>query len=160
MGIDEEAFIQKEKIVFSDARRAVLELIEGKIVVGHAVWNDFEALQITHPWHMVRDIALYMSLRPPWRQHKLPSLRLLAQHWLARDIHRGYHDSTIDATVALRLYKMHQRSFETVFGNALIMSRPAANGASHRSVGVCVVPNSLLFSGRSSIRELCNFYVL
>jgi len=116
-GIDWEEFENKNKMTFSDAREAVLELIAGKIVVGHAVWNDFQALNILHPDHMVRDTALYVPLRPgnlpPWQRENLPSLRLLAKYCLEEEIRYGCHDSRIDAATALRLYTRHREDWES-----------------------------------------------
>lgn len=47
-------------------RKKVLDLLEGKILVGHALKNDLYALNIKHPWQQIRDTAKYepfMKLR-------------------------------------------------------------------------------------------------
>lgn len=132
-GIDKNGFANKKKLSFSEARDAVLGHIAGNIVVGHALWNDFNVLKISHPAYLVRDTALYVPLRPAWRRERLPSLRLLVKHWLDEDIQHGNHDSTIDAAAALRIYKMHQAKWDGCFGNAV-------SGASVTSAGPCVVP--------------------
>jgi RNA exonuclease 4 len=44
---------------FHTCRTRVLELVQNKIVVGHALKNDLSALQIKHPWQQIRDTAKY-----------------------------------------------------------------------------------------------------
>merc|ERR1719410_2339945 len=136
-GLDDWSFACKSKMTFEEVRRLVQTIIAGKIVVGHAVWNDFAALKIVHPAHLIRDTALFPLLRPPWRLDKLPSLRLLAQHWLQRDIQSGRHDSVEDAKVPLLLYALHQANWERFFGNECVMHR---NG----SVSIWMMPRGWL----------------
>merc|ERR1719148_522604 len=84
---------------------------------------------------MIRDTASYRRLRPPWRQHCLPSLKLLVKHWLHEDLHSGVHDSVDDAKAALRLYKMHQLDWELCSGNRVV---PVFEGAT--PIGKCILP--------------------
>lgn len=105
-GVDAETYAQKTKVDYNTARGAVKALINGRIVVGHAIWNDFRVLNLAHPCELVRDTSLHKDLRPPWRQRLLPSLKLLSEHWLSQKIHEGAHDSVEDATIALRLYQL------------------------------------------------------
>lgn len=123
-GVDEDLFGRLGKISFARASEEVRSLIAGKIVVGHAVWNDLEALKISHPCELVRDTSMYRGLRPPWRLDRLPSLRLLANCWLQEEMHSGMHDSVEDATAALRLYLLHQSSWEYCFGNLVMQPHP------------------------------------
>ena len=43
----------------TEVRKLVKEILHGKILIGHALENDLAALQITHPWHDIRDSANY-----------------------------------------------------------------------------------------------------
>lgn len=118
-GLDGQSFAAKDKMSFDDVKARVQALIAGKIVVGHAVWNDLQALMISHPEHLIRDTALYDGLRPPWwHQDKLPSLKMLAKTWLEENIQNAGHDSVDDASISLKLYSMHQEGWEQSFGNA------------------------------------------
>ena len=48
-------------------RIRVLELLKGKILIGHGLENDLVALGICHPWHLIRNTAIwepFMKLRP------------------------------------------------------------------------------------------------
>eukprot|EP00811_Abedinium_folium_P035922 NODE_8677_length_1477_cov_6.697778.p1 GENE.NODE_8677_length_1477_cov_6.697778~~NODE_8677_length_1477_cov_6.697778.p1 ORF type:complete len:349 (+),score=106.71 NODE_8677_length_1477_cov_6.697778:160-1206(+) len=95
-----------------EAKRRAAALLEGKIVVGHAVQHDFEVLDLEHPRELVRDTALFRPLRPPGREHRLPSLARLSALWLQEGIHTGEHNSVEDARMALRLYQLHCRRWE------------------------------------------------
>jgi len=40
-------------------RQKVMKILQGKVLVGHALKNDLHALNITHPWYETRDTAKY-----------------------------------------------------------------------------------------------------
>lgn len=66
----------------------VLAILEGKVVVGHSVFNDFAALDVVHPGHMIRDTScnwLLTQLAGFPRSHH-PSLKILASRLLKRQI--------------------------------------------------------------------------
>lgn len=101
---------------FDQARDEVLSLLKGKVVVGHAVYNDFEALDIVHPCHMVRDTSttrLLSRLAGFPRGHR-PSLRVLANKLLNRciQVSRRGHCSVQDARATLDLYKLVEGEWE------------------------------------------------
>lgn len=110
-GLDENNLEKLPAIPFSEARDMVSKLITGRIVVGHALENDFQALCLSHPAYLVRDTSLQPLLLPPGRR-TVPSLKLLAKYWLNEDMHGGVHDSIQDAAVALRLYMLHALEWE------------------------------------------------
>ncbi|KAJ1358391.1 hypothetical protein KIN20_016802 [Parelaphostrongylus tenuis] len=80
----------------------VLHLVErGCIFVGHALVNDFSALNIHVPVkQMIDTVELF---RVP--QQRLFSLQFLAWHLLGEKIQLGIHDSVEDARVALKLFR-------------------------------------------------------
>lgn len=127
-GLGAKSLRQKSRVDFATARAAVASLIAGKIVVGHALWNDFKVLKLHHPESHIRDTALYLKLRPPWRAHLLPSLNLLARCWLGDEAcQAGVHDSVADATTALRIYGLHALEWEVaqwVFPVPVIITSP------------------------------------
>lgn len=110
------------------ARGKVAEMIQGKIVVGHALQNDFRVLQLFHPHALIRDTSMYKPLRPPFRAKKTPSLKLLCKHWLHEDIHTGNHNSVEDARMALRLYQSQSKQWERQMQGAM---QSAAERAPH-----------------------------
>ena len=68
---------------FEDARAKVLELLDGKLLVGHSLKNDFRVLGLTHPFEMIRDTAAYKPLRPKGAPQRTPSLRNLVSRLAA-----------------------------------------------------------------------------
>ena len=54
-----ESDLSDAELTLGECRREVLQLLEGKILVGHALKNDMKALDISHRWFMTRDTAKY-----------------------------------------------------------------------------------------------------
>lgn len=66
----------------------ILKILAGKIVVGHAIHNDFKALQYSHPKSLTRDTS---HIPPLNRKAECPenatvSLKCLTKKLLNRDI--------------------------------------------------------------------------
>ena len=101
-----------------DCREMVMNIISDKIVVGHALRNDFYALKITHPWHMIRDTARYEPfMKEDQISHGIlipKKLRELARDKLGLTIQEegNPHDSIQDANAAMELYKKARRKWE------------------------------------------------
>lgn len=100
----------------------VAALIEGRVLVGHAVANDLKALRLKHPTELTRDTA---ALAWGARDKKLSKL---ASEVLGLDIQAATHSPEEDAIASLRLLKYHQRHgappLRTV-DVALTFARPA-----------------------------------
>lgn len=96
-----------------EAQRVVGELLNGRIVVGHALKNDFRVLRIAHPGQKVRDTSDYY--RKLWNRrstHK-PALKTLVAQVLGVDtFQKNEHDSCEDARAALALYKHNSKDWE------------------------------------------------
>ena len=108
-------------IDFRTCQREVAALMKGKLVVGHAVHNDFKALMLDHPPAMTRDTAKYWPLMKPKRKSKpgQPTgamkprpLRVLARVLLRRDIQGAEHDSVADAVATLDVYRTVCKAWE------------------------------------------------
>lgn len=101
---------------FAQAREEILSILEGKVVVGHSVYNDFEALDMLHPVHMVRDTSStrLLSRLAGFPRERCLSLRILASKLLNRKIQVGRrgHCSVEDAQAALDLYKLVEGEWE------------------------------------------------
>ncbi|XP_031151056.1 apoptosis-enhancing nuclease [Sander lucioperca] len=108
---------------FIQAREEILSILEGKVVVGHSIYNDFEALDIAHPGHMVRDTCTtrYLSRLAGFCRERCPSLKILASKLLNRRIQVGRrgHCSVEDALAALDLYKLVEGEWEQELQNKL-----------------------------------------
>jgi RNA exonuclease 4 len=94
-------------------QREVREVVQGRIVVGHGLENDFGVLGLNHPRHLVRDTAhdLPRLLRSNGKPRKL---RHITYEWLGLTIQggEGGHDPCEDARAALLLYQRFQRQFD------------------------------------------------
>jgi len=106
-------------VTIDDCRRKVQAMIVNKILVGHALKNDLRALNISHPWHAIRDTAKY----DPFMQTRFDDnilwprkLKELALENLQRKIQREGepHSSYEDAAAAMDLYRMVRRKWEKV----------------------------------------------
>lgn len=101
----------REAVKLREVQEEVCELINGKILVGHSLINDFKVLMINHPRRLVRDTAKYRPFRS-LSKGKTPGLKRLAQEVLGLTIQQGEHDSVDDARVAMLLYRAHKDVWE------------------------------------------------
>ncbi|CAD6196971.1 unnamed protein product [Caenorhabditis auriculariae] len=102
----------KSAIPFDTAQREASKIIKDRIVVGHALHNDFRVLKLVHGRKNTRDTAKCSVLRQLSTSTKMPSLKRLAKDVLGIEIQQGEHDSVIDARVALRLYEFVKKKWE------------------------------------------------
>lgn len=126
-GITAERLTRKDVMKPEAAKEQAAALMEGKLVVGHALQNDFQVLELSHPHALIRDTAIFKPLRLPDFQKKTPSLARLSEHWLQERIHEGQHNSIQDARMALRLYRLKSREWERMMKSAMAV-RPGSAG--------------------------------
>jgi len=96
---------------FADVQREVADLLHDKILVGHALKKDMEALQLTHPKRDVRDTSRYAPFRVE-SKGKPPALRNLARSELGLTIQTGEHSSVEDARATMALFRKEKQGFE------------------------------------------------
>lgn len=87
---------------FETVQAQVARLIKDRIVVGHAIHNDFSALKLSHPQDKTRDTSHYFGRH--YFLGKTPSLKKLCQSLLGIAIQKGEHDSVQDAQATMKLY--------------------------------------------------------
>ncbi|XP_038603439.1 apoptosis-enhancing nuclease [Tachyglossus aculeatus] len=101
---------------FQEARKEILKLLRGKVVVGHALHNDFRVLKYFHPHHHTRDTSSSPLLvhRAGFHTQGRPSLKNLSLQLLNKKIQMGKHghSSVEDATTAMELYQLVQAEWE------------------------------------------------
>lgn len=95
---------------FSVVQKKVLDLLRGKILVGHAVYNDLIVLKIRHPRHNIRDTTRFKKFYSIGSG--TPSLKKLTSHFLKVDIQCGEHNSIQDAQAAMQLYMLYRKEWE------------------------------------------------
>ncbi|KAF3923960.1 hypothetical protein ABW21_db0200487 [Orbilia brochopaga] len=98
-------------ITLEQAQQKVHDIIEGKILVGHAIHNDLDALFLSHPKRDIRDTACHTPFRKLVKQ-KNPGLKRLAKAVLGVDIQGSAHSSVEDARVTMMLYRKEKKEFE------------------------------------------------
>ena len=88
---------------FKDVKKQVEKLIKDKIVVGHAVYHDLQALKIELPKDRIRDTQTLYS-----EMHGIGSISLqkLCFQSLGRMIQVGHHSSVEDALATIEIFKI------------------------------------------------------
>ncbi|XP_066505696.1 apoptosis-enhancing nuclease [Hoplias malabaricus] len=105
----------KQALPFKDARNEILHILKGKVIVGHALHNDFKVLGISVQREMTRDTASMHLLQQLYGTPKQRiSLKKLSKKLLSRNIQvsRAGHCSIEDALAALDLYKLVEEQWE------------------------------------------------
>jgi RNA exonuclease 4 len=104
---------------FENVRQRVVQLIRGKILVGHAIHNDLNVLNITQPTALIRDTAFYPGLRralaavaDKYDASQCPSLKNLCKHVLKLSIQSGEHCPVEDAASTMKLYVRYRSEWE------------------------------------------------
>jgi RNA exonuclease 4 len=118
-GITANDYTHHNAIDLESCRKLVLDHLEGKILVGHALKNDLHALGISHDWQATRDTAKY----EPFMKTRFDDsvlwprrLRDLACEKLSREIQvtGAPHSPYEDAVAAMDLYKIARNKWEKV----------------------------------------------
>ncbi|KAF8078724.1 hypothetical protein FPV67DRAFT_74741 [Lyophyllum atratum] len=104
---------------FHAVQQYVANLIEGKILVGHSIWNDLSVLGIPHPAVNTRDVALYQPFRNALRSpHQVIGLQTLAWQLMCRRCQEGQQHPVENARVALDLYRSDADSWENAIAKS------------------------------------------
>ncbi|TKY49142.1 RNA exonuclease 4 [Spatholobus suberectus] len=94
---------------FWTAQKKVAELMNGRILVGHALSNDLKALLLSHPKKDTRDTSEY---QPFLKSSSRRALRHLAAEHLGVKIQTGEHCPIEDARAAMLLYQRNKKEWE------------------------------------------------
>ncbi|XP_068425118.1 interferon-stimulated 20 kDa exonuclease-like 2 [Clinocottus analis] len=101
---------------YAEARKEILRLLMGKVVIGHAVHNDFKVLGYSHPAALTRDTSRIplLNLRAGFAVAEVASLKRLTKAIFNRDIQTGRkgHSSVEDAKATMELYKVVEVEWE------------------------------------------------
>ncbi|XP_075700827.1 interferon-stimulated 20 kDa exonuclease-like 2 isoform X2 [Rhinoderma darwinii] len=103
-------------IPFTVARKEVLKLLHGKIVIGHAIQNDYKVLSYFHPKEMTRDTSKIplLNRKAGFPEKETVSLKRLCKQLLNKDIQMGRsgHSSVEDARSTMELYQVVEAEYE------------------------------------------------
>ncbi|XP_075700676.1 interferon-stimulated 20 kDa exonuclease-like 2 [Rhinoderma darwinii] len=94
----------------------VLKLLHGKIVIGHAIQNDYKVLSYFHPKEMTRDTSKIplLNRKAGFPEKETVSLKRLCKQLLNKDIQMGRsgHSSVEDARSTMELYQVVEAEYE------------------------------------------------
>ncbi|KAK5121433.1 hypothetical protein LTR85_005265 [Meristemomyces frigidus] len=96
---------------FAEVQRDVAELLKDRMLVGHALRNDLQALLLSHSKRDLRDTSRHPKFRID-SKGKPPALRNLAKSELGMTIQTGEHSSIEDARATMMLFKKEKAGFE------------------------------------------------
>ncbi|KAI8889224.1 hypothetical protein K501DRAFT_171190 [Backusella circina FSU 941] len=121
--------LEEEAITFKEAQEKASDIIKNRILVGHAVYNDLQALMLSHPTLLIRDTSRYKPFRK-LSQGRTPGLKMLVKEVLGIQIQSGSHSSVEDARFTIELYKKVKADWEKSFGakSGLMMKKLKEKG--------------------------------
>lgn len=108
---------------FDEVRQEVDKIFHGRILIGHDIKHDLEALKLSHPARDIRDTAKFPGFKKYGNGRK-PALRLLAQEILSVEIQDGAHSSIEDARVTMLLFRKHKPAFDVDHSNRFAPAAP------------------------------------
>jgi RNA exonuclease 4 len=98
---------------FEEVRDDLQILLAGRILVGHAIKNDLDALIMKHDKRLIRDTSKFTKFRALAQiPGRTPGLKLLAEKLLGVEIQVGSHSSVEDARATMALYRFDKDDFE------------------------------------------------
>ncbi|GFZ46928.1 hypothetical protein JCM24511_04154 [Saitozyma sp. JCM 24511] len=114
---------------FETIQPKIKALLKGKIVVGHALWNDLAIVKHRHPYEDMRDTSLYHPLRrlvSVEREGDQPSLKRVTKAVLGKDVQEGYHCPVEDArsTMAVFMHVREQYELDLLQGKECVAGLP------------------------------------
>ncbi|KAG6018292.1 hypothetical protein E4U43_005709 [Claviceps pusilla] len=101
---------------FVEVQKEVSSIIQGRILIGHDIKHDLEALKLSHPPKDIRDTAKHPAFRKFGNGRK-PALRNLAREILGVEIQEDSHSSTEDARATMLLFRKDKPNFDIGHAN-------------------------------------------
>ena len=96
---------------FAEVVKDVANLLDTRILVGHALQNDLQALLLSHAKRDLRDTSRHPKFRVE-SKGRPPALRNLVKAELGMKIQAGEHSSVEDARAAMMLFRKEKAGFE------------------------------------------------
>ncbi|KAG2226050.1 hypothetical protein INT45_002516 [Circinella minor] len=116
----------KNAMSFREAQQKVDDIIQDRILVGHAVHNDLSVLMLTHPPLLIRDTSKFKQFRE-LAAGRTPGLKKLVKEILEIDIQSGSHSSIEDARFTMMLYRKVKEDWEKEMGARYGLKMKAMN---------------------------------
>ncbi|PHH60838.1 hypothetical protein CDD81_1135 [Ophiocordyceps australis] len=96
---------------FSEVQEQVCAIMQHRVLVGHDLAHDLEALKLSHPAQDIRDTVMHPGFRK-YADGRKPSLRVLARNILGVEIQSGAHSSIEDARVTMLIFRKNKPEFD------------------------------------------------
>ncbi|KAL7814286.1 ribonuclease H-like domain-containing protein [Trichoderma aethiopicum] len=112
---------------FDEVQKEVDAILKDRILIGHDIKHDLDALKLSHSPRNIRDTAKYPAFKKYGHGRK-PALKILAREILGIDIQSGPHSSTEDARATMLLFRKHKSGFDMDHANRFAPKQPAHNG--------------------------------
>lgn len=119
-GVEPKHIKAKNALEVEECRNRVAKIIKDKVLVGHALTNDFKALMLNHPKAKIRDTATYRPFQRyangKWRPRKLRDL--VKENIKGKEgFQSGEHDSVQDAQATMELFQVVRAQWEKELAN-------------------------------------------
>ncbi|KAL7933555.1 ribonuclease H-like domain-containing protein [Trichoderma chlorosporum] len=116
---------------FDEVQKEVDSILKDRILIGHDIKHDLDALKLSHSPRNIRDTAKYPAFKKYGHGRK-PALKNLAREILGIDIQSGPHSSTEDARATMLLFRKHKSGFDMDHVNRFAPKLPANTGTSKK----------------------------
>ncbi|UKZ56402.1 3'-5' exonuclease [Trichoderma virens] len=110
-------------------KKEVNDILKDRILIGHDIKHDLDALKLSHSPRNIRDTAKYPAFKKYGHGRK-PALKNLAREILGLEIQSGPHSSTEDARATMLLFRKHKSGFDMDHVNRFAPKQPASTGTS------------------------------
>lgn len=138
-GIEPHHLEGDNAITLRQAQEKTEAIIRNRILIGHAVHNDLQALMLSHPAALIRDTSRYKPFRV-LSKGRTPGLRMLVKEILGVTIQSGSHSSVEDARFTIQLYKQVKNEWEKKLGarsmKLMKKTKPKQEGSSKKKVRI------------------------
>ena len=119
-GVEPKHIKDKNAMDVEKCRKTVAEIFKGKILVGHALTNDFKALMLNHPKGDIRDTSKFRPFQRfangKWRARKLRDL--VKENLKDRgSFQEAEHDSVQDASATMEIFQLVRAQWEKEIAN-------------------------------------------
>lgn len=96
---------------FGEVQKEIDDILKDRILVGHDIKHDLDALMLSHPHRDIRDTSKHTAFKK-YANGRKPALRILAQQLLNVEIQDGEHSSIEDARVTMLLFRKYKPGFD------------------------------------------------